>query len=1647
MYDSWKSIMELYMQNREHERMILESVEHGPFIWRTIEENGVTRTKKYEELSATEKIKAYCDLKATNIIIQGLPTDVYSLVNHHRVAKDLWERFRGDKVYLLLVLLEQGRISGIGGNNSGQLRVVKCFNCKREGHMARQCLKLNRKRDATWFRDKVLQVEAQGSAYQADDLDAYDSDFNDLSTSRAVLMANLSSYGSDVLFEEKEAKNIDKEIALEKKVKELDNIYCKIDFGKCFVLQQELSDEQAFRLQTSHSNTDQSASLPIKIEAPQELPKVGLLNEVTKVQTVFNQMKAAVQQYHVDKQCFEIQKKQFLIENDRLLDQIISQDLVNIVVNSSLDINTSVNVNSSIAMNDYVNYVDMCNKCLKLEAELIKQHNIVKKDEYNKLSKRFSKLEQQCISLELSMQLNKENFQTNNTPVNQTEPLFDQLFELNNLKAELQAKDTTIKKLKANIKRLNKTSTTNSVKIEIDEIETIHIKLEHKEKVLVITTLKNDLRKFKGKDKVNNASKVSNATTITPGMYKLDQVTLAPKDKNNRETHIYYLKHIMEQNAILREIVKQAYSLNPLDSASYFACKYVKLIQEFLGYVRDTCPNNYKLSEKLVAVTPINKKKTVRIAEPVISSSTSQKQLSSSQTKTKQTTKNFMSTSTGVSRSNKSSRSKSTDNTKNDRILQISSSTKKKNKVEDHSRIVKITTTNKVPLREPIPQEVIARESVVTKVYTRRPQVKFLASKDEAFDFIIKSLKMIQVRLNMPVRNIRTDNRTEFVNQTLCIYYESIDISHEISAARSPQQNNVVKSRNRTLVEVAQTIKPNLSYLYVFGVLCYQNNDSEDLGKLQAKADIVPVANAPKAVDLDQDAPLTIKPKNFNQAMTKPSWVDAMQEEIYEFKRLYVWELVSGVLKNKKRLVSQGFMQEEGIDFKESFAPVARIEAIHIFVANVANKNMTIFQMDVKTAFLNGELKEELTDYGFQFNKIPMYYDNKVRLLYGATTFNIQELHIDICLRILKQDFIALPSEEELVTFIQELGYFGKCNMLSAIHTDQMHQPWKIIGMYNKKNVDYVALLWEDFMYQADNKEISSARKEHMTYLRFTKVIINHFISKDKTIFVRNKIKIHIIRDDSLLGTLKFVSKTQDYQQYGALIHDDMTNQDIKDSKAYKTYYDFATGKVPPRKAKKYKKVSLPSRKLSPVKEAKPVKKAKRVKRPAKKFATALTTGVVIRDTPGTCMILGKVEWKFTCKIERMILESVKNDPLIWPTIEENGVTRTKKYAKFSAAEKIQADCDLKATNIILQGDDLIACLNKAMAFLTTVASSRFSSTNNQLQTSLNPRNQATIQDGRVTMQQVQGDKVKVILVLVIRVMLLVLGETIQVDRQGLLNATTVKTEDLDTYDSDRDDISNAKAVLMANISNYGSDAISEKTDNKEQNNESVTAELERYKERIKTFEQHLNINLSGREKTIDSRMDDMIKEKLALKEQVNSLEQNLSKQIKEKKCLLQTITVFKCESKEKEAKNIEDEIDLEKKIKKLDNIIFKVDQSAHTVHMLTKPQGFYDNIHKQALGYQNPFYLKKAQRIKPTLYDGIVISAKHVARPVTDDGETLILEEESRSKMAEKDKDLEAIEQKVSNKPIDYLQLNKLYEDFGKCFISQQELSAGEAL
>nr|GEW89456.1 putative ribonuclease H-like domain-containing protein [Tanacetum cinerariifolium] len=542
---------------------------------------------------------------------------------------------------------------------------------------------------------------------------------------------------------------------------------------------------------------------------------------------------------------------------------------------------------------------------------------------------------------------------------------------------------------------------------------------------------------------------------------------------------------------------------------------------------------------------------------------------------------------------------------------------------------------------------------VIVDDYSRFTWVKFLRSKDETPDFIIKFLKMIQVRLKVPVRRIRIDNKTEFVNQTLRDYYEEVGISHETSVARSPQQNGVVERLNRTLIKAARMMLiyaqaplflwaeavatacftqnhsiirlrhgktpyellhsklPDLSFFHVFGALCYPTNDNDNLGKLQPKADIeifigyaptkkafriynrrtrrivetihvdfdeltamaseqsssgpafnemiprtissglmrtsspstsyvppsrndmdllfqpmfdellnpspsvvnqapeviapitevippvhVDSTDSPSLPTIDQYAPspskthttteiqssvipqdvrddnldmevahigndplfkiqslvipqdvgddnldmdvahmgndllfgvpipevtsmqssstaspqlnvqtnhqmphhnskwtkdhplnniisqlsrpvstrlqlyeqalfcyydsflTSVEPKTYKEALTQSCWIEAMQEELNEFERLEVWELVPRP--DQVMVITLKWIYKERIDFEESFALVPRLEAIRIFLAYAAHKNMVVYQTDVKTAFLNGNLREEV---------------------------------------------------------------------------------------------------------------------------------------------------------------------------------------------------------------------------------------------------------------------------------------------------------------------------------------------------------------------------------------------------------------------------------------------------------------------------------------------------------------------------------------------------------------------------------------------------------------------------------------------------------------------------------------------------------------
>ncbi|GKB71867.1 hypothetical protein Tco_0933279 [Tanacetum coccineum] len=387
-------------------------------------------------------------------------------------------------------------------------------------------------------------------------------------------------------------------------------------------------------------------------------------------------MEAAVDHSSVDKNVFEIQIKQLRIDNDQLLNQIMSQEIVHIVANS-VDI---CDVKKS-CVND-------CNKCLELEIEFFKKKDFIEKEAYDKLVKSYSNLEKHCISLELATQLNQEIF-----------------------KGKILG--TVIRKLKERIKYLSEKYSVENVKKDIDEIETINIKLEHsvaklllenenlrkerehlklifkdqfdsigktrvqskehcdsliaqinansveksdlnaqlQEKVFAITTLKNELRKIKGKNVVNMVVSKPNAT-LAPGTFKLDIEPISARLKNYRDAHEVYIDKTIEYAGTLRGFVERA---------------------------------------------------RTQFAEPVTSLNNIPKQTDS--LKSTYFNKPLL-TSTGVIPTTSASRSKPSGNTKNNRISRPPRSNQK-NKVEDHPRIVKSSLNKMNSVSKPISNSLV----------------------------------------------------------------------------------------------------------------------------------------------------------------------------------------------------------------------------------------------------------------------------------------------------------------------------------------------------------------------------------------------------------------------------------------------------------------------------------------------------------------------------------------------------------------------------------------------------------------------------------------------------------------------------------------------------------------------------------------------------------------------------------------------------------------------------------------------------------------------------------------------------------------------------------------------------------------------------
>nr|GEU50395.1 hypothetical protein [Tanacetum cinerariifolium] len=739
----------------------------------------------------------------------------------------------------------------------------------------------------------------------------------------------------------------------------------------------------------------------------------ALTKEIKEMKDVIEELEAEVAQNIVDRKHAAIERKNLLIANDNLIAECLSKEVFSVATNSKLNVARFTEMHADNTIVEA--------RCLELEAELSNLRDKSHHDNHEELVNRFSKLEH-----------------------------YKELYD--------------------------------SIKIT---------RAKHIEQMTALTT-KNVNLKAQILDKVNSVSKDHvKPKVLARGKYAIDVEPIVPRLRNNKEAHLDYLNHLKESVETIRDIVEEAKVVRTLDRSIVSACRYTKHSQELLEYAIGTCPHDEVLSNLFVAKSFKNKSwlwhRRLNHLNFGSINDLARKDLVRGLPRLK-FEKDHLCSACQLGKSKKHTHKPKTKNTN----LEIFNTLHM-----DLCGLMRVQTING--------KKYIL---VIIDDYSRFTWVKFLRSKDETLEVVIKFLQQKQVDLNKTVQYIRMDNGTEFVNHTLTEYYECIGIFHQKTVPRTPQQNEIVERQNRTLVEAARTMlifskPPMFLWAEAMATACYTQNRSliytrhnktpyelptADIGifvgyapsrkgyriynkrtrpimeSIHVQFDELTEQMAPvhlitgpapnlltpgqimlQSHSLHQDVaaestfmedyhvapnqPTSLKhiiisaneamitcsimslaillarylPENNLPLMpcgaytalcyqnsnprtsnmpSKDCWFQAMQDEIHEFDRLQVWKLVpqpdcviiialkwiynvkldeyGDVLKNKARLVAKGYRQEEGIHFEESFAPVARIEAIHIFIANAASKNMTIYQMDVKTAFLNGELKEKV---------------------------------------------------------------------------------------------------------------------------------------------------------------------------------------------------------------------------------------------------------------------------------------------------------------------------------------------------------------------------------------------------------------------------------------------------------------------------------------------------------------------------------------------------------------------------------------------------------------------------------------------------------------------------------------------------------------
>nr|GEW39428.1 retrovirus-related Pol polyprotein from transposon TNT 1-94 [Tanacetum cinerariifolium] len=1015
--------MELYMMNRQHGRMILESVENGPLLWPSIEENGMTRPKKYSELSTTKAIQADCDVKATNIILQGLPLEVYALVSNHKVAKELWERSqllmqgtsltkqeRECKLYV-----EFNKFAYKTGESLHEfylsfsllLNDINIYNIKLEQFQVNTKFLNTLPPEWRKFVTNVKLVRDLGTT-NVDQLHAY----------LGQHQFHVNKKGDDPI----------------EVINHLMSFLTTVVSSRYPPTNNQLRNSSNPRQQATINNGRVTVQLiqgrhtSLGVSTSRTYTSGANRNNSRKQRTVvcYN----CKGEGHMSKQCTKPKRKRdeswfkdkVLLVQAQANRQILHKEELAFLADPRIEkAQTTQNVityNAAYLADDLDTYDSDCDEINSAKVALMANlshygsndlaevhnqdnvtHNVINQAvQAMSLSERSNIINQSETEITINCtKINLDNKNVNETLTAELERYKDQKEESRNIDRELA--------LEKKIKELN-----NIVFKRNQSAQIVHMLM--KPQFIYDHTTKQALG-------FQNPFYLKNAQQLEPNLYDGSVIhkTNAINYMNSKEPNLSTRRTQVE---VPKELPKVSMANTSLKKLKHHLASFDMVVQIILWYLDCGC-SKHMTRDHSQLTNFVNKfLGTVKFGNDYVA-----KIMGYGDYQIGNVTISRVYFIEGLGH-----------NLFSDHLCSACAMGKSKNK--SHKPKSEDTNQEKLYLLHmdlcgPMRVESVNGKKyilVIVDDYSRFTWVKCLRSKDEALDFIIKFLKMIQQN-GVVERRKRTLIEAA---RTMLIYAQALLFlwAEVVATVCYTQNHSIVRLRHgKTPYELLHRKLPDLSFLHVFGALCYPTNDSENLGKLQPKADIVQdlcqnlllqhdwdllfqsmfdeLLTPPPSVDhpaskvlaliaeviapedvestgspsstiVDQDAPSPSKSQTTPKTQPPDIHNDAEEDNddievahmgndlffdkvmVITLKWIYKVKLdeVGGILKNKARLVARIYRQEEGIDFEESFALIARLEAIRIFLACVTHNNMVIYQMDVKTAFLNGTLRKEV---------------------------------------------------------------------------------------------------------------------------------------------------------------------------------------------------------------------------------------------------------------------------------------------------------------------------------------------------------------------------------------------------------------------------------------------------------------------------------------------------------------------------------------------------------------------------------------------------------------------------------------------------------------------------------------------------------------